>query len=189
MGRRFEVADGDERWNRRTELIRKLCVGQGMSPDQLLYQAPFIEDLFECTLEEFEPKLKRAIESMIDSAEKRAIVNALGYGDIKGTDKLTDRRNAFLDSEWGLPVSYRTLIRHEEEGARLLAWQLQSEARVAADWQAQNDRAAESARSAEEEIADLKRRVTELERIAKDVITLIDEGVVRLRPSKKYGEG
>lgn len=109
----------------RADLIRGLTQGRGvMNPayDEAVPEKTLsgLDALDQSTLV---ARLRDALSLMVAGPHQRAISNALGdyvYRDDElKTSTLTERRNWFIEHE--SDVSYRTLIRHEQEGARALA--------------------------------------------------------------------
>jgi hypothetical protein len=105
----------------RIEALRALCQGTPVLwPGKVKPSVPqetldlfYVEDS-----ENFIRLLKKGLDLMLDSPYKQAMEFALGHS--SGEDTLTERRNALLNLE-STNVSYRTLVRHEQEGARRLA--------------------------------------------------------------------
>jgi hypothetical protein len=102
----------------RIEALRVLCQGP-----PLLWESAGVEvpqetlNLFHAEdTEDFRRLVRKALALMLEGPYKDAIDSALGSRYIE--DTLTQRRNAFLQ---GSDISYRTLIRHEQEGAKRLA--------------------------------------------------------------------
>lgn len=102
----------------RTEAIRSLCQG----PPFLL--RPYETDVPEPVLQAFEiddphlfvTVLRRSLDLMVKDQHHEALLWALG--DYASHDTLTERRNDLMKKR---DISYRTLVRHEQEGAAKLA--------------------------------------------------------------------
>lgn len=111
-------AELDPRERDGVQAIRNLC--QGLP---LLAVGPKVEvpqetlELFEVEdTEDFIRLVQKALGLMVTGSYKDALKVALG--DLYADDTLTQRRNHWCEATG---VSYRTLIRHEQEGAKRLA--------------------------------------------------------------------
>lgn len=101
---------------KRVELIRDLCKGEGFDDELAVERADDLRVFGDYDLAVFFEILGRADSAMPESPFKAALGNALAN---QGNGKnLTERRNDFLEANGA--ISYRTLIRHEQEGAELL---------------------------------------------------------------------
>jgi hypothetical protein len=105
------------------EMIRGLTQGPGFLNHDYRSEVP------EGVLESFESedrselmdRMHEGLELMLDGPYKLAISNALGEGWYakKGGNTLTERREWFMKKKSS--ITARTLIRHEQEGAYILA--------------------------------------------------------------------
>lgn len=155
----MELTKGDktEIDAKRVELIRELCAGEGANT-----KARWVErksDL-KALFGDYEDDLltdliDAAFDAMPKSPFKAALVNAWEAKDGKN---LTERRTDFLEENGS--ISYRTLIRHEQEGAELLVKYFDL---VEAQYlKEQEEEASEdAARDADLEV--MRRRLTKLE--------------------------
>jgi hypothetical protein len=117
------VKDQNEELNdARAEAIRELCQGRGILADQS--DAEVSEEqlsLFDvASKDELVDLIERSLLVMSDD-DQAVMRNALGKYDTRTT--LTERRNRHIETaiELSRPISYRTLVRHEQEGARRLS--------------------------------------------------------------------
>ncbi|MDI3211747.1 hypothetical protein [Arthrobacter sp. AL12] len=116
--KQLDKVDGDSADDARTEAIRSLCQGPAFLqhpsqigvPDATLQAFGLDdEDLFVTLLE-------RSLDLLVDGPHKEAMLWALGSYAAHAT--LTERRNDLLTKR---DISYRTLVRHEQDGAAKLA--------------------------------------------------------------------
>lgn len=109
----------------RTDALRLLCQGAGFLNREYGEQvSQETLDLLEADdPDDLRDQIKLGLELMIPGPYRDAINNALGAYWFRDEElersNLTERRNWFVKTQGG--VSYRTLIRHEQEGAYILA--------------------------------------------------------------------
>ena len=111
----IEAAEPDED-ARRIEVVRSLCQGAGWTEHTAMERAEDLKVLGDFTTEQWDDALESAFELMPESPYTAAIGNALASQE--GKPNLTERRMKFLKEHGGM--TYRTLVRHEQEGAELL---------------------------------------------------------------------
>lgn len=145
---------------RKVEIVRSLCQGPGITERVLVERA----DDLELLLDGVEPDsrwdvLTGAFQLMPESPFTDALLNALFAQD--GNPNLTDRRNNFLKEKGN--VTYRTLIRHEHEGAELYVKYLEIAKRFIDKVSAEDDALDEE----DPDVAVLRERVTALEEAVK----------------------
>lgn len=100
-------------------LLRALTQGEGLTADAVRREkAPGIYDEFDAS--DLVELIQWSADQLIDTPQTDAIRNALGLGAFKGAT-LTERREQYLKLAG---VSLRTLIRHEQAGAEVLADQM-----------------------------------------------------------------
>ncbi|WP_427007214.1 hypothetical protein [Pseudarthrobacter sp. H2] len=153
----------------RVEVIRGLC--QGAPFLQLSGESvpAFVLDAFGVEDERvFISLLKRSLDLMVNGPHKEAIESALGR--YYGYETLTLRRNHFLE---GRDISYRTLVRHEQEGAaKLASLMMKIKDREVPD---APDSSA-NLHHLEQRIADLETLVAGLARFSYDLLKMVEAG-------------
>lgn len=103
------------RADKRVELIRDLCTGEGVTEAVYASRIDEIKAAFgDYDLDTLEELFDQTMETMPDSPYKDALVNAWRPA---GGMNLTERRTDYAERIGS--VSTRTLIRHEQEGAEL----------------------------------------------------------------------
>lgn len=110
----------------RAEYLRWLCRGEGMTRSKLVAHGLICESLFGTeTGNDAEALISSAYWTLVPSEFRDAIGNALAI-DFDGSDEergsLSDRREYYRKQRG---ISPRTVIRHEEKGAELLAKQIE----------------------------------------------------------------
>lgn len=113
----------EERTEQRAEALRKLAQGDGVLSSR--YDEPIGGQTFELfevlDKEELQAKVRELLDLMPGNKFKVAIDNALNSADWPGN--LSERRNWLIGQyeSSNNKVTYRTIIRHETEGALALA--------------------------------------------------------------------
>lgn len=105
-------------------LLRSLCQGYGMEPETFVEKEEELRALVDLDAKEIRRVFKRAAKAMTGGKYKDAFLNALWARDYKN---LTDRRTEFLSKDGD--ITYRTLVRHEQEGAEVFLKFLEAEVR------------------------------------------------------------
>jgi hypothetical protein len=154
----------------RTEAIRSLCQGPAF------LQRPLEIGVPEATLRAFElddeelfvTLLRRSLDLMVEGPLKAAMLWALGS--YSGHDTLTERRNDYLKNR---DISYRTLVRHEQEGAaRLAALMMKIKEREVADAPA----SPANLQYLQQRVNDLETLVSGLAGFSQKLLELLDKG-------------
>ncbi|BAS17650.1 hypothetical protein AHiyo8_59530 [Arthrobacter sp. Hiyo8] len=105
-------------------LLRSLCQGYGMDKEVFVEKEAELHALVDADAKQIRRMFERAAEAMTRGKYKDAFLNALWARDHKN---LTDRRTEFLAKAGD--ITYRTLVRHEQEGAEVFLKFLEAEAR------------------------------------------------------------
>lgn len=110
------VEEAGELETRKVEVIRSLCQGYGVNKDTLIERSEELQTLLDgVPSDRWNDILETAFDLMPETPYTTALQNAFFAND-EG-ENLTDRRNRYLKEQGN--VTYRTLIRHEQEGAEL----------------------------------------------------------------------
>lgn len=105
-------------------LLRSLCQGDGVRPETFVEKETELRSLVDANADQIRRMFDRAAEAMTPGKYKDAFLNALWA---REDMNLTERRTEFLAKEGD--ITYRTLVRHEQEGAEVFLKFLEAEAR------------------------------------------------------------
>lgn len=153
----------------RTDAIRSLCQGPAF------LKQPFEIGVPKGTLQAFEldderlfvTLVRRGLDLMVDGPHKGAMSWALGL--YASHDTLTERRNDYLKNR---DISYRTLVRHEQEAAaRLAALIMKIKEREVSDAPA----SPANLQSLQQRVNDLETLVSGLAGFSQKLLELLDE--------------
>lgn len=95
-------------------LLRGLCQGDGVLPETFVEKEAELRELADVRPSTMSELFSSAAEGMTPGKYKDAFLNALWA---RGGKNLTERRTEFLAKQGD--ITYRTLIRHEQEGAEI----------------------------------------------------------------------
>lgn len=150
---------------RRIEVVRSLCQGAGWTEHTAVERAEDLKVLGDFTTEQWDDALESAFELMPDNQYTAAIGNALASQE--GKPNLTERRMAFL-KEHGM--TYRTLVRHEQDGAELLVKYLDLVKSLSKkDWSAPVDEEDPDIELLRQRIVKLEERLEEAESVSEQI--------------------
>ena len=169
------------RADKRVELIRDLCTGEGVTEGSFVERRNEITAAFgDYDVDTLEDLFDQTVETMPDSPYKDALLNAWRPVDGKN---LTERRTDYAERVGS--VSTRTLIRHEQEGAELFVKFFDI---VEGQYKRlkKEEESDDAARDADIEV--LRRRVSDLERLVL-ILTAMTGGINNALSEQIDGSG